>query len=107
MILDTEQAVGHLVGCPKNQLHVSGNVQNYCYSVRLYNFTVLHIIILCLYLLYTVDTVTLDESGYSGKEGNEVVTITVTRSGDLLNDITIPFRARAVPDAVNAAIRKT
>ena len=53
-----------------------------------------------------MDTVTLDESGYSVIEGSEVVTITLTRSGDLLNDITIPFRAHAIPDANNAAIRK-
>ena len=53
-----------------------------------------------------MDTVTLDGSGYSGNEGSEVVTITVTRSGDLLDNITVPFRAHAIPDATNAAIRK-
>ena len=57
------------------------------------------------HFLHTVDTVTLNGLGYSGNKANEVVTITVTRSGDLLDNITVPFRAQAIPDAANAAIR--
>ena len=57
-------------------------------------------------LLYTVDTVTLNASGYSEEEGSEVVTITVTRAGDLLDSITVPFRAKNISDAANAAICK-
>ena len=53
-----------------------------------------------------MDTVTLNRLGCSEYEGSEVVTITVTRSGDLLDNITVPFRAHAIPDAANAAIRK-
>ena len=51
-----------------------------------------------------MDTVTLNASGYSEEEGSEVVTITITRSGDLLDSITVPFRARNISDAINAAI---
>ena len=51
-----------------------------------------------------MDTVTLNASGYSEEEGSEVVTITVTRSGDLLDNITVPFRAQNISDATNAAI---
>ena len=75
------------------------------FSVRVCNYTVAHILTVFT-LLHTVDTVTLNRLGYSGNEGSEVVTITVTRSGDLLDNTTVPFRAHAIPDATNAAIRK-
>ena len=53
-----------------------------------------------------MDTVTLDRSEYSAEEGNRVVGITLYRTGDMLDSITVPFRVQAILGAENAAIRK-
>ena len=53
-----------------------------------------------------MDEVTIARSEYSVEEGSGVVNITLNRTGDLLDDITIPVRTQAIPDAANAAICK-
>ena len=53
-----------------------------------------------------MDTVTLGRSEYSAEEGSRVVGITLNRTGDMLDSITVPFRVQAIPSAENAAIRK-
>ena len=53
-----------------------------------------------------MDEVTIARSEYSVEEGSGVVNITLNRTGDLLDDITIPVQTQAIPDAANAAIRK-
>lgn len=64
----------------------------------------------CNYYLYTlsntVDMVTIDASEYRVHEASEVVNITLSRTGDLLDDIIIPFRAHHIPDMANSAIRE-
>ena len=55
----------------------------------------------------TVDSVSLSQSQYTVTEGSNVVNITLMRSGDLLDDTSIPFRTKAITSAVNAAICKT
>ena len=57
-------------------------------------------------LFSTVDEVTLSSSEYSAIEGDVEVSITLMRSGDLYDDIIIPFRAHAITGATNAATRK-
>ena len=50
-----------------------------------------------------MDKVTFEATTYRGTEGSGVVNVTLTRTGDLTDSITIPFRARATPNATNAA----
>ena len=57
-------------------------------------------------MISAVDEVTIAKSEYSVEEGSGVVNITLDRTGDLLDNITIPVRTQAIPDATNAAIRK-
>ena len=51
-----------------------------------------------------VDEVTLSAAEYSAIEGDPTVDITLLRSGELLDDILVPFRT-FVFDFENAAIR--
>ena len=52
-----------------------------------------------------MDEVTLDASEYSQVEGGGAVEITLLRSGDLLDDVIVPFRAHSITGATNAATR--
>ena len=51
-----------------------------------------------------MDTVSLSVSEYSVEEGSGEVVITINRTGDLLDDITVLFVAGEIPGAANAAI---
>ena len=51
-------------------------------------------------MISAVDTVTLARSEYSVEEGSGVLNITLNRTGDLLDDITIPVRTQAMPAAI-------
>ena len=53
-----------------------------------------------------MDTVTIAATEYSVPEGSGQANITLVRTGDMLDDIMIPFRAHALPDAANPAIRE-
>ena len=46
-------------------------------------------------VISAVDEVTIARSEYSVEEGSGVVNITLNRTGDLLDDITIPVRTQA------------
>ncbi|CAI8020180.1 Adhesion G-protein coupled receptor V1, partial [Geodia barretti] len=51
-----------------------------------------------------LDTVSLSASEYSVEEGSGEVVISISRTGDLLDDITVLFAAGEIPRATSAAI---
>ena len=51
-----------------------------------------------------MDTVSLSASEYSVEEGSGEVVISISRTGDLLDDITVLFVAGEIPRATSAAI---
>ena len=53
--------------------------------------------------MYTVDTVSLSESGYSVEQGSGEVVISINRTGNLLDDIAVLFVAGEIPGVANAA----
>ena len=55
---------------------------------------------------HAVDRVTIDALEYIVPEGHEEANIMLTRMGNMSGDIIIPFRAHAISDATNPAIRE-
>ena len=53
-----------------------------------------------------MDYVTINSSEYRVQESSERVSIVLSRRGDMLNDLVVPFRAHTLSGVDNPALRK-